>query len=399
MWDRSYRWQQHVRLAAGGVLVVLLAIGAGVLARTSAATRAGEGARDLAGEIFHPSLQTFEVQVPEALLARVGTLVYRERKDGVAQTIGRVVAVTPGEAGQVTLVIRLSGTGDQVGPRGGILKGAAATINLREALELLLSPSTPTDEAIMARDIVWPSIKANVLPGIVDGLIREVSKDLSDPLPESAELFKQLFANLHQSIEPLENELVERLARRAWDVVGVKGLAGVAWRATANDAKAKGAKVADFWSWLMRNEKKPGEPVDRPFLSEKTSEDLRSALEAEAAAFWNDNREKIIDAFKHAVDAERKDFEQVFRERWSGAIYERVVKPAWLGGEDKVIASIETYVTDFAERRLVTNQGGPRLIFAYLLRSFLDISDAPLLIFSPDAKGESQQVVYEPLLP
>ena len=71
--------------------------------------------------------------------------------------------------------------------------------------------------------------------------------------------------------------------------------------------------------------------------------------------------------------------------------------PAWLRGEDKVIASIETYVTDFAQRRLVTQQGGPRLIFAYLLRSFLDISDAPLLIFAPS--GDSDQVIYEPLLP
>jgi hypothetical protein len=39
------------------------------------------------------------------------------------------------------------------------------------------------------------------------------------------------------------------------------------------------------------------------------------------------------------------------------------------------------------------------LLFAYLLRSFLNISDAPLLIYRPAAEGESDRVRYEPLLP
>ena len=179
MWDRSYRWQQHVRLAAGIVVVLSIAIGAGRLASTSAASRARAGARELAGEVLQPSLQTFAVEVPEKLLARVGTLVYRDRKDGVAQAIGRVAEVRPPAQGRVTLVVRLSGAGQYVKHPGGVIKGAAATINLREALELLLSPSTPTDEAMMARDIVWPSIQANVLPGIIDGLIKEVMTSFS----------------------------------------------------------------------------------------------------------------------------------------------------------------------------------------------------------------------------
>jgi len=403
MWDRSYRWQQHVRLAAGIVVVAAIAIGARRMATTSAASRARAGAGELAGEVLRPSLQTFEVEVPEALLARVGTLVYRDRKDGVAQAIGRVAEVRPAAQGRVTLVIRLSGAGQNMEHRGGVIRGAAATIDLREALELLLTPSTPTDEAMMARDIVWPSIQTNVLPGIVDGLIREVSADLANPLPEEAEVFRRFFANLHESIEPMESELVGRLAKRAWDVVGVKGLAGVAWRATTNDAKEKGAKVADFWTWMVGKEKADGEQAageeapDSSFLSEKTSQELKAALEEEAIAFWNENREKILDAFAGAVDAQRKDLDKLFRERWSTTIYEKVIMPAWLSGEDKVIASIEAYVTDFSQRRLVTQQGGPRLIFAYLLRSFLEISDAPLLIFAPS--GDSDQVVYEPLLP
>lgn len=397
MWDRSYRWQQHVRLAAGILVVVAMAIGAGRLATTAAAIRARAGAHELAGEVLQPSLQTFEVEVPESLLARAGTLVYRDRKDGVAQAIGRVAEVRPSKQGQVTLVIRLSGAGQDVNHHGGVIRGAAATIDLREALELLLSPSTPTDEATMARDMVWPSIQENVLPGIVNRLIKEVSTDLANPLPQEAEVFKRFFANLHESIEPLEGELVERLAKRAWDVVGVKGLAGVAWRATTNDAKVKGAKVADFWTWMVGKDKADEESPDHSFLSEKTSEELKAALEDEAIAFWRDNRQKILDAFAAAVEAQRQDLDKLFRDRWSSTVYPRIILPAWLEGEDKVIASIETYVTDFTQRRLVTHEGGPRLIFAYLLRSFLDISDAPLLIFSPSA--ESDQVVYEPLLP
>jgi hypothetical protein len=55
-------------------------------------------------------------------------------------------------------------------------------------------------------------------------------------------------------------------------------------------------------------------------------------------------------------------------------------------------------VRDFAERRLLTAEGGPRLLFAHALRSALNISASPLLVFEPANGDASDQVVYEPLL-
>ena len=368
-----------------------------LLAGTSAARRTQDGARDLAGELLWPARQMIEVPVPAELRTQVGTLVYREREDGIAQVIGRVVAVHPEDHGQVRLVMRLSAMNTINSHRGGILKGAPAALSLRDAVQLLVSPNTPSEEAMLARDMIWPSIRTNILPEIADGLIREISADLANPVPEDAELLKRLVENLHQAIEPLENGLVERLAKRAWDIVGAQGLASGALRAKVNDAKATGTSVAAWWSRLIGSEQN-SDATDQPFLSEKTSQALKTALEEEALVFWKDNRAQIAEAFKNAVHERRQDFEVAFKERWSGALYERVVVPAWRTGQAKVIESIEGYVSDFAERCLLTNQGGPRLLFAYILRSYLDISVAPLLILAPGADGHSDHVIYEPLL-
>ena len=88
MWDRSYRWQRHVRLAAGGFVIVTLIIAAVILSGTSAAARTGAGARDLARELLSPGEQIIRVDVPASLLPRVGTLVYRHRDDGLARRNG-----------------------------------------------------------------------------------------------------------------------------------------------------------------------------------------------------------------------------------------------------------------------------------------------------------------------
>jgi hypothetical protein len=84
MWDRSYSWQRHVRLAAGVVVLLLLAVASVLIAETSAAHRTRDGARDLAGELLWPARQMIEVQVPAELRTQVGTLVYLEREDGIA---------------------------------------------------------------------------------------------------------------------------------------------------------------------------------------------------------------------------------------------------------------------------------------------------------------------------
>ena len=94
----------------------------------------------------------------------------------------------------------------------------------------------------------------------------------------------------------------------------------------------------------------------------------------------------------------RGDFEAAFKERWAGLLYERAILPAWEAGQDKVLESVQAYANDFAARRLLTREGGPRLMFAYALRSSLNISNDPLLVFIPRDSGGSGRVVYEPLL-
>jgi hypothetical protein len=397
MWDRSYRWQHQVRLIAGGVVVVSLLIGAGLLANTSAAGRTRVGAQDLAREIFLPNQQIIEVRVPASLLSRAGALVFREREDGIAQVVGRVVEVKSAAKDEDLLTIRLSANSAAVSHEGGTIKGAPAALSMRDAVRLLVSPDTPEQEALVARDAIWPSIRANLVPEIMNGMIREISSDLANPNSEDAELLKRFATSLRTAMEPLEEQLVERLARRAWDVVGVQGLAGGALKVTSGSALGLAKSIAAWWSWFQGNEADKGAP-ERPFLSPEMSQALKVALEEEVLAFWADNRAQIIEAFKKSVSAQRADFDKAFTERWSGRLYERVIEPAWQSHQAEVISSIETYVRDFSQRRLLTREGGPRLLFAFLLRSYLDISSAPLLILAPNSGGDSDRFVYQPLL-
>lgn len=398
MWDRSYRWQQYVRLIAGCAVVLSMLVAVGLLARTSAAGRTLAGARDLAREQFLPARQTIHVEVPAALLPRVGTLVYRQREDGIAQVTGRVVDIQSIHRGQDTLTIRLSANSATTSRQGGVLKGAPASLSLGDAVRLLVSPDTPTEEAMLARNTIWPSIRKNLLPEIMDGLVREISSDLADPNSEDAELLSRFAASLRESIEPLEEELIERLARRAWNIVGVQGIAGSALRATRGNVVGLAKSAVDWWSWLQGIEMGKDASV-RPLLSAEMNNALKAALEEEVLAFWDEHRGQIIEAFRKSVDAQRADFDKAFTERWSGRLYERVVEPAWQAHQKEVIAAIETYVRDFSERRLLNRDGGPRLQFAFILRSYLDISTAPLLILAPTAGDQSDKFVYQPLLP
>lgn len=397
MWDRSYRWQRHVRVAAGSAVILALIVAAVALSGTSAAARTRSGARDLARELFSPGEQIIQVDVPASLLPRVGTLVYRQREDGVAQVIGRVVEVAAAERDQVALTIRLSAPSASLTRQGGVIQGAPAALSMRDAVRLLVSPNTPDEEALLARDAIWPSVRTNLVPEIMNSLVREISADLADPSPEDAELLKRFASSLHESLGPLEEQLVQRMAGKAWEVVGVQGLAGGAIRATTGNAASLAGSVAAWWSWFQGEETDENAPP-RPFLSEKMSADLKVALEAEVIKFWEQNREQIVEAFKKSIDAQRGEFDKAFTDRWSGRLYDRVIEPAWQSHQDQVLASVETYVRSFTERRLLTKGGGPRLKFAFLLRSYLDISTAPLLVVAP-SDSDSQQFVYQPFLP
>jgi hypothetical protein len=179
-------------------------------------------------------------------------------------------------------------------------------------------------------------------------------------------------------------------------VVGVSGLASGLWNSTAGKVQNQGALAAKWWWELFGSESAIQPPAPR-FLSEEKQAELEKALKDEAVAFWREHRAAIVAAVTRVIEARRPDFERAFKERWAGKLFERAVVPAWQAGESRVLAAVQVYANDFASRRLLTKAGGPRLLFAYALRSSLDISKVPLLIFSPESTGKAG-IHYEPLV-
>jgi hypothetical protein len=156
-------------------------------------------------------------------------------------------------------------------------------------------------------------------------------------------------------------------------------------------------EFSDWW-WRQFGSRSDAVPSERPFLSEATSQALRDALHEETRTFWQEHRETIVAALVKVASERRGELESALNERWAGRLYERAVLPAWKTGQEEVLKSVQEYARDLAARRLLNEEGGPRLLFAYALRSSLKISDEPLLILSPGAPDSSGKVVYEPLL-
>ena len=229
----------------------------------------------------------------------------------------------------------------------------------------------------------------------MEGLVREISADLANPGPEDEALLQELVDSLRDALQPLEDSLVDRLARRAWEVVGVQGLASGVWRTTLGEVINKGMNVPDWWGRLL-GRKANGEIAEQPFLSEETSRELRAALEAEVIEFWRENRAKIIDAIVKAFKDQRQDFEAAFRQRWADLIYDRVIVSAWQSGQDKVLAALQAYVSDFADRRLLMRAGGAAI--AVCFRAPRLPGNQPFAAAHPAPSESSNQVVYEPLL-
>lgn len=390
MWNRSYQWQAKVRIAAGLATIVGVCAALLMFSQTQPAARAREGAQELLADVLVTNDQTIEVVVPANLNARDGTLVYLEREDGTAQVAGRVVAVAPAGPGQVTLEIRLTGPLAAEQHHGGVLKGAAADLDLRDALRLLLSPDALDTEFELARNAIWPSVQANVLPALIDRLVAETVKEFSAPDQQDVELLARTMHSLRETLEPLEHELVDRLAKRAWDVVGFSGLAGGVWRSTSG--------ASTDWLRSFTGKQAEGSIVNRPFFSAETTEQLETALQEETLAFWTEHRTAIVAALTKVAMERRSDFETAFRDRWGTLVYERAVVPAWQAGQEQVLQSVQAYASDFAARRLLTEEGGPRLLLAHILRTSLHISDDALLVLATNAEDDSRQIVYEPFI-
>ncbi|MGE3780423.1 MAG: hypothetical protein AB7F89_24760, partial [Pirellulaceae bacterium] len=280
----------------------------------------------------------------------------------------------------------------------GTLKGAPASLNLSEVVRLLVNPDTPEVEAALARDAVWPSVREHVMPSMADNLIREMARDEPEFADSDHAILGESIDELRAELRPLEDLLADRLAKRAWNVVGVSGLAGGIWRSTTNSVEEQTIEFSDWW-WRQFGSRSDAVPSVRPFLSEARSQVLRDALHEETRAFWQENRERIVAALVKVANKRRGAIESAFNERWGGRLFERVVLPAWKTGQEEVLESVQDYARDLAMRRLLNDKRGPRLLFAYALRSSLNISDEPLLVFSPGAPDRSgKEIVYEPLL-
>ncbi|MBV6515841.1 MAG: hypothetical protein HPKKFMNG_01494 [Planctomycetes bacterium] len=394
MWDRSYRFLRLTRLAAGG-----LTLGAGVLAlagfaRSEAAARSSTALAEIAREADASHEGRLVVRLPRSLGVKAGNLVHREREDGAAEIIGRVIAVREdGGACEATLMLTPRAASEM--KQGATLKGAPATVSLESAVRLLLAPDIPRDEAARAKDALWPSLEKHVLPGITARMEKELVAAVEDLSPEDEQLLRDALDELHKDLAPMEEKLLNRMAERAWEVVGVGGVAEGIVRKAADGAGNTYKDVKDWVRGIFGSEEK-SEKSNRDFLSEEKKIALRLALEEEATKFWDDNRKEIVEKLGKVLSARKQDFADAFNKRWAPRLYEKAVVPAWFEGERNVIEAAENYAVDFSNRRLLTSQGGPRLLLAHALRGALSISDAPLLVLARDS---SPGVKFDYLIP
>jgi hypothetical protein len=398
MWDRSYRWELRARAAAGCVAVATVLAALIGFTLTDTASRIAAAALEIRSEIWPGDDSRIFAMVPAILSARPGNLVHLERADGESQAIGRVVRATASSDGQVRLEIKLVPSAKGLMRGGGVLKGAPPTIGFEQSMRLLVAPDRPGDEVLRARNAIWPVIERNVLPELTRKLVREaklIAENLDSQDPEG---LAKVLHELHDELAPLEEELADRLTNRAWQEIGVTGLAGGVWRVTTTEILNSGKNVRD-WLWQQFGGEGKDDRVEREFLSNQRKKALRAAIEDEAAIFWRDHRNDILALLEHALAQRGNYLAKSFRESWGPGLYERAFKPAWLAGEADVIRAVEEYADDFARRRLVTQQGSPRLLFAHALRSALQISKAPLLLLIPSDPTGDGQIVYQPLVP
>ncbi len=395
MWDRSYRWQRIARLGAGVGAVGAAIFGLARFSQTAAAARSAEAISEIAHEADEANESRVVVRLPATLYVKRGNLVHREREDGAAEIIGRVIDVRNIDLGTDEAVFMLTPAAARLARQGAIVRGAAPTVSLESALRLLLAPGIPRDEAALARDALWPTLEKHVLPGITSRIEKELVAAVEDLDPDDEKLLRDALDQLHKDLAPLEEKLLNRMAERAWEVIGVSGVAEGVVRKAADSAGNAYKDVKDWVKSIWGDEEK-SESSDRDFLSEEKKIALRLALEEEATKFWDDHRKEIVEKLGKVLSERKQDFADAFNKRWGPRLYDKAVVPAWFDGEQKVIKAAEAYANDFSNRRLLTRTGGPRLLLAHALRGALSISDAPLLVMARSAKAGVQ---FEYLIP
>lgn len=395
MWDRSYRWQRLARVTAGGLAVGAVLVSAALLSRTTAAARAADGIAEISREAAPDSDSTVICDLPSELGTRQGVLVFREGDDGKAEIVGRVIKVENLDASTDRVTVLLTPASAGAMAHGGVIAGAAPTLTVEHAFRLIISPDIPREEATLARDAIWPAIEEHVLPPLKQRLTHELTTSFEDLDSEDSQLLNETVDDLRKELEKLEEELLNRLANRAWEVIGVSGVAEGVLR-KASDGAGNTYDDVKGWvkGWFGQGEEAPKR--DRDFLTEERAVALRIALEQEVEAFIKEKHTDIEKAFNTVLNKRRADFIAKFEDKWGPKLYENALVPSWLEGEDGVLKAAEGYASDFAKRRLLTAEGGPRLLLAYALRTSLDITDEPLLVIRP---GNTGKVEYQWIMP
>lgn len=395
MWDRSYRWQRLARIGAGTAAVIAVLLGLSMAGQTEAAERAADGIREIGREASPDTEAQVVARVPAELGVRKGVLVYREGDAGRAEIVGRVIRVNRHDGDdEITILLTPASAGAMAG--GGKVRGAAPTLTVEHAFRLIISPDIPREEATIARDKLWPAIEEHVLPGLKERITKEVTESFDNLDDEDRELLDSTIEDLRSELEELEEELINRLANRAWEVIGVSGVAEGVVRKAKDGADNTYKDVKDWVKGWWSDEEK-SEKANRDFLSEEKATALRIALEEEVQSFVEENDEELKRAFNKVINERRRDFIEKFETKWGPKLYENALVPSWFEGEAGVLVAAEEYANDFARRRLLTSEGGPRLLLAYALRTSLEITRDPLLVIEPSENGG--RVDYEWIMP
>ena len=398
MWNRSYRWQQTARQWAG---VLGLAAGVGGLAvglRQPAPADACRALGEFAGAWTSTSEIPLTCDVPGDLGVLPGDLIHRSRDDGLPEIVGKVVRVEPAGAGRVTLHFLLAEEARKELATGGQLRGAPESIGLEQAVRLIVSPEAPLDEALQARDALWPVVEREMVPRLTENLLREV-KTLAWNLEEGdRELLVEALEELRGELTPLEDELIANLSERAWNEVGVEGVASGIWRVAITGADNARKDMRDWvrqgFGYTAIPDRSPAE-----FLEGEDRARLSQSILAELQEFWEQHQGTILEKIEGVLGRHKEEFVRTLRERWAPRLFEQAVVPAWTAGEPEVVRAVESYARDFTNRRLVSSAGGPRLVFAHALRGALGISEAPLLIIEPRSDGQALEILYRPVTP
>ena len=408
MWNRSYRWQRTTRIWAG---VLGLAAGAGGMAlglRQPAPANACRALGEYVGSWMNTRETPLTCLVPAELGVLPGDLIHRSRGDGLPQIVGKVVEVEPvevepvelepGERNVALLRFVLSEEVRAELTAGGILRGASESIGLEQAVRLIVSPEAPLDEALQARDALWPTVEREMVPRLTANLLNAVKSRAWNLEEGDRDVLLAALDELRSELAPLEDELIASLSERAWKEVGVEGVANGIWRVAVTGADNARKDMRDWFRQGLGYTSIP-DRAPAEFLEDEDRARLSQAILEELRRFWERHQGTILEKIEGVLGRHQEEFVRTLRERWAPRLFEQAVVPAWREGEPAVVQAVETYARDFTNRRLVSSAGGPRLVFAHALRGTLGISDAPLLMIEPQTNGTALEIEYRPVTP